>query len=400
MTAVTRPVFQNTFARGSRWAGQAIHHAFKAPNSVLKLGQEFRLDISQIPLATVAAASLLYLHGQETAKGGDQNRWAKLLAEAGLLYGIISYTSGVLPLLGIGTIAYKAGRQPDALSKVQEAVSTTSMMGMGYLGAMSGLGYSMSVMDSEARDLMEFLKDSKVRREFRPASQGGTAGGLVDRLLKSPNAKEQELGKSLNRLGKYMDISHQRIAEYLKFLENNPGADPKMAQMHRKKIDRVLFKVHERFSHPETQALLRREMGEVSESLLKKGGDEAAKKSLIARKELLGRIGELSMRVGSSQQGYVKFLRAANPIFGALIGAVLIGIPVAKAINGMIATAVPGLKKMRPEIPSKTMWLPEHSRRRGENAYVSSYEMAANPMMNPGLFDTFRTYQKNGQYSA
>lgn len=401
MTAVARPMFQNTFDRSSRWVGRTIHRVFKAPTSTLKLGQELQVDLSQLPLATVAASALLYLHGQEVAQNGDRQRWAKILAESGLLYAVIAHTRGVLPLLGLGTIAYKTGSQPDALSKVQEAVNTTSMLGMGYLGTMAGLGYSMSATDSEVRELMEYLKDPQLRGQFRVAQQGGLSDGLAERFAQSTHASEQEMVKRLRPLGKAVNLAHLRIAKYLELLENNPDPDPKLMQLHREKIDRALHRANQPLSDPKVQARFVHELEHLSEAIRQPGRDRARQEALTGQQKMLEKILSFGDRLENTQKGYVKLLRSANPIFGAMIGVMLIGIPVAKAINALIAAAAPGLKELKPEIPSETVWLPETSyRRSGTDAYVGSYEAAVNPLMNPGAFEAFRAYQKNGHYTV
>lgn len=331
--------------RAADQVSHALYSLFEAPSQVLKQGQGFKLATEQVPLAAAAGASLLYAEGQERAKpdGGDPALWAKLLTEAGLMYGLMTYTRGVLPLVGLGTLAWKLGEAGSDNSKLQNALSVAGVMTLGYLGAMLGLRYTMTVADREASKIMPLLRDARVRAFFSPGTDPelhALGAHLVSETAPVPQA--------LRQMGEHIDQCLPAIEQSLGFLK----ADPLLAQTHRKKLAAALGKIHTPLAEPTLEAYLEALSQGVSEKRLQAPADSLWQ----ARQHLMRRVRELATRLTNSQKSGYQLIRAANPVMGAMMG-MMLGVSLAQGLYGLITQRVPALKSLLPgRMPAKPLW--------------------------------------------
>ncbi len=348
-------------------ASRALYRLFGAPNKVLKSGQEIRLDFRQTPLAILSGGALIYAQGQENKKmGGDSHRWLKLLTEGGVIYALMTTTAGILPLLTLGTAAYRSGKKDNLLEKTQEAIQVASMVFLGYLGAMTGLNYSMHAIDNGAKELLPHLKKEVLWNEFNPEKNP-----VLNQLLASNDLERKAIGERLKSIHVSKEKAIKAIEQHLVFLSGGhlkAGSEIsyRLAQEYRRKTDTTLGQLFEDLTHPRVKQRLKTQLDHLTRRLAENTpyiGDQFQQK-------MLSGIKKFSIELGTSHSSPIRGLRLANPVFGAMIGATLLGLPLAKFFNNLLTQSFPALGKTDLKIPTQTLWLPET----GKPAYNRSQE--------------------------
>ncbi|MBK8190748.1 MAG: hypothetical protein IPK79_09910 [Vampirovibrionales bacterium] len=340
--------------RAADRASNVLHRFFEAPSQILREGQEFRLATEQIPLAAAAGSALLYIEGQERARpAGDPTLWARLLGEAGLIYGLMTYTSGVLPLIALGTLAWKMGQGANDNSKLKSALTVAGSMSLGYLGAMTGLRYTMTSADRETGKLLPLLRDPSVRSFFAQDSDAALHALGDDLARENPT-----LRAGLKEMGGHIDNS-------LPLLEHSRGflsAEPLTAQSHRMKLSQELGKIQAPLNDPALEGYFARLSQGVSEKLAQHPFDV----DWQARQRVMRRVRELANRLTDSQKYGYQLIRAANPLFGALIG-MLAGLSLANGLYGFIRKRAPRLAAILPgQVNATPLWLSNRANNGGD----------------------------------
>ncbi|MBY0450548.1 MAG: hypothetical protein K2X01_07995 [Cyanobacteria bacterium] len=324
--------------RAVQGIGRASYSFFAAPSEVLGVEKALEIKLRHMPLAAIAMLGLIYKYGEEKAAiDGEPGRPLRLFLESSLIYPLVTYTKGVFPLLGVATAAYEAGKEPNALEKIKSIVTTASILSTGYLGILMGLGYTMEAVDSELKEMQAQLKG--LRQACTPVAKA--VKGKTPRKLKAPSLYQiiyQSGNGSKNPQVKILAQRFQRLekelARYLNAVRLDDGLEHRARNDLRKKADQLLQIIHRRLNSHEGHRAID---PKTWDNIVKAQSSEAATKALQKFRVFLD----------NSQTGYIRATRWANPIFGYLIAAALIGMPLAKGINHIISNVFPSLRRTK-----------------------------------------------------
>jgi hypothetical protein len=302
---------------------QRIIRGQVAPASTKAIEISFR---PLLPLILVGSG-LLYNQGRETLKGpGSENSaWLRVMGESSLAYLVLANTTGLYPLFGIALAAYRAGKEQSALGQVKALVNTAVTLSMGYAGVK--LFKLMSDVDSQIDNeiLLKALstrgkstKDRKIIQDW------------LKKLSVHEDEKVSQLGKSLKDLG----LTLEKNADNFDLAKKGKtDAVLEEAQNITERLQHLKTEIFERFGQVEKQALQTLD-GDTNRRIAK----------------------NLMSNVRYSQSGFVKGLRALNPVFGYIIVGLMIGTPVASVINRLIGKRYPSLQEKKfnqPILPSE-----------------------------------------------
>ena len=326
--------------RAVQGIGRASYSFFAAPSEVLGVEKALEIKLRHMPLAAIAMLGLIYKYGEEKAAiDGEPGRPFRLFLESSLIYPLVTYTKGVFPLLGVATAAYEAGKEPNALEKIKSIVTTSSILSTGYLGILMGLGYTMEAVDSELKEMQTQIK--ALREACTPVAK--VIKGKAARRPKAPSLYQiiERSGNGQGLTNPQVKILAQRfqrlekeLARYLNAVRLDDGLEHRARNDLRKKVDQLLQIIHRRLNSHEGHRAVD---PKTWENIIKAQSSEAAAKALQKFRVLLD----------NSQTGYIRAARWANPIFGYLIAAALIGMPLAKGINHLLGSVFPSLRRTK-----------------------------------------------------
>jgi hypothetical protein len=289
------------------------------------------IEISFRPLMPliVAGSGLLYNQGRESLKGRDQesNAWLRVLGESTLAYGVLANTTGLYPLLGIALAAYRAGKEETGLGQVKALINTATTLTMGYAGVK--LFKLMAKVDGRIDN--EILYKSLGLREESTAERQV----IQDWLQKLSSHDDENLrgfGTTLKGLAQELDKNVDVLARLKS--EGRTDAVLKDSREVLGQLKRLKEQAYQQFTHSEQEAL-KPLQGEANRRIAK----------------------NLMSNIQYSQSGFVKGLRALNPVLGYVISGLMIGAPVAALINRFIEKRYPGLQQKQLK---KSILPPEH----------------------------------------
>ncbi|WP_303672942.1 hypothetical protein [Vampirovibrio chlorellavorus] len=289
------------------------------------------IEISFRPLMPliVAGSGLLYNQGRESLKGSGQesNAWLRILGESTLAYGVLANTTGLYPLLGIALAAYRAGKEETGLGQVKALVNTATTLTMGYAGVK--LFKLMAKVDGRIDN--EILYKSLGRRE-ESTPERQVIQEWLEKLSGHGDEKVRGFGATLKDLAQELDKNVDVLARL-----KSEGRTDAVLQDSRgvlEKLKHLKEQAYQQFTHLEQDAL-KPLQGEANRRIAK----------------------NLMSNIRYSQSGFVKGLRALNPVLGYVISGLMIGAPVAALINRFIEKRYPELQQKRLK---KSILPPEH----------------------------------------
>jgi hypothetical protein len=269
-------------------------------------GKYVELGFRQVPLFTLAAFALIYLHGyyqskEEMTGGGAEEGGANLQAFKKFALDALHATclrfSQGLPfqILGIGNTLYQVGKQKDNMGKVQTVVSNGLSLGFGALGFVL-----YNIIDTFGRSYLEMEKLLH-HPELKAAMKNIPECTPLEELLKKLTQFNKLMtsktgfleGKSLTKLRDEIEETKEKAFESLmqeKFIEHWEG--------HIQKNNKTLYHL-----------------------LIDLGG-----------------------RLEVSASSMYKFIRFMNPFCAYFIGSTLVAIPIANKINKYIEEHYPKLR--------------------------------------------------------
>lgn len=288
-----------------RQSGRSLYKGLLG-RSFSSVGAEkvLELKLGPIALATVAGAALLYNQGAESTKGDGANMgfWKRVLLESGLGYFIVDNTKGLYTLWGIGLSAFRAGQKPNLLEKVQAVASTVTTMALGYLGIHLGASFTEAAHELEEREMFKALSNPDMER-------------WIQRLEGEADAGPKALGETLRRF-------KTKLAEQDELFRSGIQQDWKAMRPMRREIAGLKADVFGKLTS-------------LDEAIVRPKGLPVQKAFKVFAEAL-----------GSSQEAYIKAVRALNPLFGYIILGLLVGTPVAKLINKQIEKLYPQWRNM------------------------------------------------------
>jgi hypothetical protein len=269
-----------------------------------------------LPLILVGSG-LLYNQGRETLKGpqSENSAWLRVLGESSLAYLVLANTTGLYPLFGIALAAYRAGKEQSGLGQVKALVNTAVTLSMGYAGV--NLFKLMSKVDSEIDN--EMLFKALGTRDQSSTKDREVIQDWLKKLSAHEDEKVSQLGESLKNLGQTLEENADNFDLAKK---GKTDAVLEAAQNITERLQHLKAEIFERFGQVEKQALQTLD-GDANRRIAK----------------------NLMSNVRYSQSGFVKGLRAMNPVFGYVIVGLMIGTPVANLINRFIGKRYPSLQE-------------------------------------------------------
>jgi hypothetical protein len=288
---------------------QTLNGVFKQASSdtsqSLKYSKDFSLNLGEAFPAALTAALLLYLLGQKQRELDDPKAPLRLLAESASVYALTTYTSYVIPVLGMLGIAYTAGQQETIIDKVKHSgIAALGTLGS-LAGARAGLLYNMAQTQLDVAQTLNVLP--KARNYLK-----SEASALIKRWIPDPPADIT----TPKEIASYKAQQHQNILKNLSELESKLTEHEKLLNIYHTNA------ANEAFSN---RINLRRQLSIVFHDMWEhlKPAQEALSMGLElpAFKDSAGLTSalKLSRHLETINAGYVKAARWANPIlFGAL----------------------------------------------------------------------------------
>lgn len=305
--------------------------------STLKEGQIARLNLSELPLAALASGILLYVTGQETYKAEtgqpyDKSRWAKMLAEGGMLYGILATTQNLYPVITGGILAYKWGKASSILQKMYETIDIGISMAASAVGILFGMGVTASSRTHDVKALHQHLQSSEMLSQLKHFST----------QITPPQQTPQQAGQYQQRLKDIADKLYTLIDSKKNALNQNhaqlTNTQASLSSVDRKRILK------------ETQQLMD-DMKPMIDALSKEFETQhLANMSDVGKRQLA----ELAQTVKRSTAGLTKMARALNPVFGAIILGVVAQAFISKPLKALMGKMFPGLNTVNVEMPERT----------------------------------------------
>lgn len=312
------------------------------------------VELSFRPLLPLilAGAGLLYNQGRETAKGqgGENHAWLRVMAESSLAYAVLANTSGIYPLFGIALAAYRAGQERTGLDQVKALVNTAVTLSLGYAGVR--VFKLMSNVDAELDNEM-ILKSLKAGD--KPNGEGQMVKDWVKRLVGHDDENVRNFGKNLEDLGEELTKNVKNIQQ-----AKTEGHSPAVLE--------AAKEIGERLQHLKAEAA--ENFGKVKQQALEPLENETKRKMAT----------NLMSHIQYSQSGFVKALRAMNPIFGYMIAGLMVGAPIAGLFNRLIDSRYPTLKQKKME---KSILPTENRIWNGQNSYQKAFKVE-DPEINIG----------------
>lgn len=316
-------IFGNLSMRnGLRGLGRTMSRSYLS-RMPIRDEKAVELHLGKIGLLVAAGGALIYQHANEWVKtGGDRTQWLKNIAEAVGSFFVVTETSGVYPTIAIGRALWGAGKQPDALSKIQEIVRVGVLMTLGYIGIHLGTGFSEAMSELDEMRVRTYLDSPSVKEWLAQAKASG-----------EPDAKK--LAEVLEKVDSHLKYLHEnRLRGKLKVSDMDAGIQ---------KVHQAVEELVEKNGLKEEEKVIKKLRAGISD-LSQEALDLIYKPDI---KHLLPREGtaaKLVQVIKKSEQGYVKVIKALNPIFSHIIFAGLIGLPLVKFLNDRIAERFPNLK--------------------------------------------------------
>lgn len=277
------------------------------------------IEISFRPLMPliVAGSGLLYNQGRESLKGSGQesNAWLRVLGESSLAYLVLANTTGLYPLLGIALAAYRAGKEETGLGQIKALVNTATTLTLGYAGVK--LFKLMAKVDGRIDN--EILYKSLGRREESTAERQVIQDWL-EKLTSHEDENLRGFGTTLKDLAQELDKNVDVLARLKS--EGRTDAVLQDSRGVQEQLKRLKGQAYQQFAQLEQDAL-KPLQGETNRRIAK----------------------NLMSNIQYSQSGFVKGLRAVNPVLGYVISGLMIGAPVAALINRVIEKRHPELKQ-------------------------------------------------------
>ncbi len=268
----------------------------------LQYSKDFTLEIGEVFPAAVTASVLLYLLGQQQRELDDPKAPLRLLAESAAVYALTTYTSYVIPVLGLLGITYTAGQQETVLDKIKHSgVAALGTLGS-LLGTWFGVGINMNKTQRDVAKTLEWLPDTRAY--------------LKNHATKLINAWEPEeipnTLKTPKAIAAYKTQLRQDILQHLKDFEK------KLTNGHE-----ALLKTYQ--ANPKGASIvgrirLRQQLSTVFSELW--NHLKPAHEALSLGRETPGLTSalKLSRRLETMNAGYVRAVRWANPIFFGVLG--------------------------------------------------------------------------------
>ncbi|MGE0199666.1 MAG: hypothetical protein AB7P76_01720 [Candidatus Melainabacteria bacterium] len=279
---------------------------------------KFSIDIQPLVLGLTLGGAVLYRMGQGTHDPNATRRGDLLqFLRAGVIYLLADNTKHILPLAAAGEGMYQAGKQQDGLSKLQAFTNSLVTVGLGYLGVSIGQTFSEISRDAEERTLLRFLDQEKT-----------PAKAFLQRIKTHPaNTDGQKLHQAMDNLREHLTtLQEQIIGKDTVMVEGELLSERKATALFRKHLDPIRAEVLEGLNADSVKAMMNH----------------------LSRDEQQA-IRNLRQMLSRSGQGYIRFVRAANPIFLSIILGSMVGIPVAYFINQQLARLFPGLRAKQPD---------------------------------------------------
>lgn len=278
------------------------------------------IELSFRPLLPLilAGSGLLYNQGRETLKGpqSENNAWLRVLGESSLAYLVLANTTGLYPLFGIALAAYRAGKEQSGLGQVKALVNTAVTLSMGYAGV--NLFKLMSKVDGRIDDEM-LLKAMSAKD--KPTKDQELIQSWLNKLSAHDDENVRGLGNSLKELGGELQKNADNINSAK---QGKTDALMEASQAITERLKSLKSEVFERFTQVEKTAL----------QVLEGDANRRVAKNLMSN-------------VRYSQSGFVKGLRAMNPVLGYMIVGLMVGTPIAGLINRFIGKRYPSLQEKK-----------------------------------------------------
>lgn len=318
---------------------------------MLQKGQILSLNLSELPLAGLASGILLYITGQEIHKADTgqpyaENRWAKILGEGSVLYGILATTKNLYPVLGGGLLAYTWGKADSILKKVYSTVDIVTSLLASAAGVLFGLGVQSSAQRYDFKKLHHYLNSQPLQTALQNFEGELTDGMNPRQTLAYLNPLKQKANELLAKIQPQIAITNRELAQ----LSNtqHPLSGTEKSTLLKKTED---FITHLR---PLTEPLEKELMHQAS----RPSADQGLKKLL-----------EFTHHIKRSSQGYVRMARSLNPIFGAIIFGTIAQAIISKPIKALVGKLFPQLNGINIEMPERTFLFDNaHRRPRGHTA--------------------------------
>jgi hypothetical protein len=123
----------------------------------------YNLAFSQIRLALPVLYAFLYRAGQAVRTGEEEipHKLMNALVEGGITYGIIRYTKGLYPLLGLGWAVFEMGKEETPVNKIKAGLKAAILFPLGYLGINSAVSYTEKLHYWQAQTMLPQLGELK-----------------------------------------------------------------------------------------------------------------------------------------------------------------------------------------------------------------------------------------------
>ncbi len=269
-----------------------------------------QFELKPMILGLLSGGALLYQYAQENAfPSADPGRGLRYTATSFGAWAVAQLSKGVYPVWMLGQSIYTAGKESDAMNKLQAVVKTVTTMSLGYAGVMMGQLFTDANYKADENAIRHWLTQDTVQ-EFRDILKQGS-----EPVYKDLEAVFQAILDKQNHLSD--NIIHKGTDAVFNGEVMN---EPQAATMARKEISQLRSQAVQLMDSPQVQSLLE--------------STDRLKRQPVAN---------LLQIMRRSEQGYIKLIKMLNPVFMHSILAFMVGIPLSRAINTQLEQRFPNL---------------------------------------------------------